>query len=73
VQLGSFAAVRPNYSSSLQCVDSAQPLAIGGGIHNTAQNKVRPAEKQGAIAFSSEAATASHEENAPKQSLRARI
>ena len=38
----------------LKCVDSAQPLAIGGGIHNTAENKACPAGKQGAIAFSSE-------------------
>jgi len=30
----------------VQCVDSAQPLAIGGGIHNTAENKACPAQKQ---------------------------
>jgi hypothetical protein len=55
-----FPAVRPNYSRPLKCVDSAQPLAIGGGIHNTAENKARPASKQGAKAFSSELDTGSH-------------
>ena len=45
-QLGSFPAVRPLFQIA-ECVDSAQPLAIGGGIHNTAQNKAsRPKKRE---------------------------
>jgi hypothetical protein len=52
----------------LKCVDSAQPLAIGGGIHNTAENKACPAfSAKPVLGLDPGMGTGSHQENASKQ------